>query len=58
MTFERPDANVLWTLGAIFAGLFLGTVSLWTRSIWLGTALHISVAVSMDLAALYYKGQL
>jgi membrane protease YdiL (CAAX protease family) len=46
------------TLGAIFAGLFLGTVSLWTRSIWLGTALHISVAVSMDLAALYYKGQL
>jgi membrane protease YdiL (CAAX protease family) len=40
------------TLGSIVAGLLLGFMSLKTRSIWLGAALHISVAVTMDLAAL------
>lgn len=53
--FGKPP---LETLGAIFAGIFLGTLSLWTRSIWLGTLIHISVAVSMDLAAMQYRGQL
>ena len=46
------------TLGAIFAGLALGTLSLFTRSIWLGVAIHVSVAVSMDLIALWYRGAL
>ncbi|MCG3137250.1 MAG: hypothetical protein HJJLKODD_01093 [Phycisphaerae bacterium] len=46
------------TIGAIIAGIFLGVLSLWTRSIWLGFLIHISVALSMDLAALHYKGQL
>ncbi len=46
------------TLGAIIAGLFLGTLSLWTRSIWLGVAIHCTVAWSMDLVALWNKGQL
>jgi membrane protease YdiL (CAAX protease family) len=44
------------TLAAIVAGICLGYVSLMTRSIWLGTALHISVALSMDLTALYRHG--
>ena len=40
------------TLGAIGAGVILGFMSLKTRSIWLGAALHIGVALTMDLAAL------
>lgn len=46
------------TIGAIIAGIFLGTLSLWTRSIWLGVLIHVSVAVSMDLAAMHYRGDL
>jgi membrane protease YdiL (CAAX protease family) len=40
------------TLAAIVAGLFLGTLSMKTRSIWSGFLIHVSVAISMDLAAL------
>ncbi|MCA9147548.1 MAG: CPBP family intramembrane metalloprotease, partial [Planctomycetales bacterium] len=40
------------TFGAIIAGVVLGLMSLKTRSIWLGAALHIAVAWSMDVAAL------
>ena len=43
------------TIGAIIAGTILGALSLWTRSIWLGVAVHISVAVTMDLLALYVR---
>ena len=46
------------TIGAIIAGVFLGTLSLWTRSIWLGVLIHVSVAVTMDLAALQFRGEL
>ncbi len=46
------------TVGAIIAGIFLGTLSLWTRSIWLGVLIHVTVAVAMDLAALSYRDQL
>jgi hypothetical protein len=46
------------TLGAIFAGIALGTLSLFTRSIWLGVAIHVSVAVSMDLISLWLAGKL
>ena len=46
------------TLGAIFAGLALGTLSLFTRSIWLGVAIHVSVALSMDVISLWYRGDL
>ncbi len=52
--FEKPLPE---TLGAIIAGVFLGGLSLWTRSIWLGVLIHVSVAVSMDLAAMHYRGQ-
>ena len=47
--FGKP---VLETLGAILAGTVLGTLALKTRSIWSGFLIHVTVAVSMDLAAL------
>lgn len=40
------------TLGAILAGAILGTVAMRTRSIWGGVAIHVAVAVMMDLLAL------
>ena len=46
------------TLGAIIAGLVLGTLSLKTGSIWLGFLIHVSVALSMDVAALFRRGAL
>ncbi len=46
------------TVGSIIAGVVLGIMSLRTRSIWMGAALHIAVAWSMDLAALYVTGRL
>lgn len=44
------------TFGAIGAGIILGFMSLKTRSIWLGAAVHVAVALSMDLLALSQKG--
>jgi len=43
---------------AIVAGVVLGTLSLRTGSIWCGCLIHISVALTMDLAALAQKGAL
>lgn len=40
------------TLGAIVAGLVLGTLAMRTRSIWGGALIHIGVAVTMDALAL------
>jgi membrane protease YdiL (CAAX protease family) len=40
------------TLGAIGAGIILGTLAMRTRSIWGGVFIHIAVAVTMDLLAL------
>ena len=54
----NPVSAVASTIGAIIAGIFLGTLSLWTRSIWLGVLIHVTVAVAMDLAALSYRGEL
>ena len=45
-------------LAAIVGGVVLGTLSLKTRSIWLGAALHISIALTMDLCALWHLGRL
>ena len=47
--FSKPLPE---TCGAIIAGVALGLMSLKTKSIWMGAALHISVAWSMDIAAL------
>jgi membrane protease YdiL (CAAX protease family) len=46
------------TCGAIGAGVVLGFMSLKTRSIWLGAALHVAVAISMDLLSLWRQGML
>ena len=40
------------TLGAIGAGLILGTLAMRTRSIWGGVLIHIGVAMTMDVLAL------
>lgn len=40
------------TLGAIGAGLILGTLAMRTRSIWGGVLIHVGVAISMDVLAL------
>jgi membrane protease YdiL (CAAX protease family) len=40
------------TLGAIGAGLILGTLAMRTRSIWGGVLIHVGVAASMDVLAL------
>lgn len=45
------------TLGAVFAGIALGVLSLYTRSIWLGVAIHVSVAIAMDVFALIARGE-
>lgn len=44
------------TLGAIFAGLFLGLVSLRTKAIYGGMFMHIYTAMTMDNLAMYKKG--
>jgi hypothetical protein len=40
------------TLGAIGAGLILGTLAMRTKSIWGGVLIHVGVAVTMDVLAL------
>lgn len=51
--FQKPMPE---TFGAIIAGLVLGFMSLRTRSVILGAALHVGVAVSMDLTSLWRQG--
>lgn len=43
---------------AIVGGFVLGTLSLRTRSIWWGAAVHISIAGTMDVLALTHAGVL
>ena len=51
--FQKP---FLETIGAVFAGLILGYLSLRKGSIFTGIALHFSVAITMDILALYHLG--
>lgn len=53
--FGKPPAE---TIAAIAAGIFLGWISYRNGSIWLGLALHCTVAFSMDIFALFSKGLL
>ena len=39
------------TLGAILAGIALGTLAMRTRSIWGGVFIHVGVALTMDWLA-------
>jgi membrane protease YdiL (CAAX protease family) len=52
--YGKPLPEVL---GSIGAGVVLGFMSLKLQSIWLGAALHIAVAVTMDLAALWQEAR-
>lgn len=51
--FGKPMAE---TIAAIVAGVVLGFLSLKSKSIWLGVMIHCSVALTMDLCALFRKG--
>lgn len=51
--FGKPFGE---TISAIFAGIILGTLSLKSRSIIWGVAIHYSVAITMDLFALWREG--
>jgi membrane protease YdiL (CAAX protease family) len=44
------------TIAAIIAGVILGTLSLKSRTIWMGVIIHYSVAIAMDFSALWQKG--
>jgi membrane protease YdiL (CAAX protease family) len=44
------------TIGAILAGLALGALSIKSRSVYWGVAIHYAVAITMDLGALYRSG--
>jgi membrane protease YdiL (CAAX protease family) len=45
-------------LAAIVGGIVLGSLSLKTRSVWWGAALHISIAFTMDVCALTHAGRI
>ncbi len=53
--FAKPMPEAF---AAVFAGLFLGWLSLRNGNIWIGLTLHCIVAFSMDILALYNKGLL
>ena len=53
--FGKP---MIETVGAIVAGVVLGTLAMKTRSIWSGFLIHVSVAVSMDLASMVQRDAL
>lgn len=53
--FSKPFAECM---GSVVAGIALGTVALRTGSIWGGVLLHIAVAWSMDLLALWRTDRL
>lgn len=53
--FGKPFLEVL---AAIVAGIVLGTLALKTGSIWCGVLIHMSVAITMDVAALWQRDAL
>ena len=46
------------TLAAVVAGIVLGLMSLKTGAMWMGALLHVIVAWSMDVAALWHEGMI
>ena len=44
-------------LAAIVGGIALGSLSLKTKSVWWGAAIHISIAITMDVCALSHTGR-
>lgn len=52
--YGKPMAEAL---AAIVGGIALGSLSLKTKSVWWGAALHISIAFTMDICALSHAGR-
>lgn len=52
--FGKPAPEAF---ASILAGLGLGLMSLRTRSVWPGAVLHMSVALTMDIASLIHQGR-
>jgi hypothetical protein len=53
-----PRLGYAAIFAAIAGGIALGTLSLKTRSIWWGAAIHISIALTMDVCALWHAGRI
>jgi len=53
--FHKPMPEAI---AAIIGGIILGYLSLKTRSIWWGVAIHVAVAGTMDVLALAQTGLL
>lgn len=53
--FQKPLPE---TIGSIVAGIVLGFLSYRTCSVWMGAALHVMVAISMDYLSLWHQGLL
>jgi membrane protease YdiL (CAAX protease family) len=51
--FAKPFPEAM---GAVVAGVALGTLSLRTGSIWGGVLIHVAVALSMDVLSLWQRG--
>jgi hypothetical protein len=51
--FGKPMPEAL---AALVAGLVLGTLALLTRTVWLGVAIHASVALTMDVLGIVMRG--
>ena len=51
--YGKPMAEAL---AAIVGGVVLGSLSLRSRSIWWGVVVHVAIAGTMDVAALFHKG--
>jgi uncharacterized protein len=51
--FHKPMPEAL---AAIIAGIILSTLSLRNTSLWLGVAIHVCIALLMDLTSLWQKG--
>lgn len=50
--FGKPPGE---TISSIFGGFILGTIALYTRSIWGGVMIHVGVALLMELMAYLSK---
>lgn len=53
--FGKP---YLETMGAVIAGIALGSLAMRTKSIYQGFLVHITVALAMDLLSLHHRGAL
>jgi len=53
--FTKPYVE---TVGALIAGIFLGSLAMRTKSVYSGFLVHITIALLMDVLALHHRGAL